>query len=131
MATTRKQIDAPPERVWAVLADPDNYAHWVDGSRDVRDADPSFPAQGASFHHTFAFGPIDLRDETEVVESDAPRRLVLHGWPRESIPSRGPPAPRGTTRAAGRTASRSGRGADDPGRRGSGARGELRERVVA
>ncbi len=78
MATTHKQIDAPPERVWAVLADADSYAHWVVGSRDVRDADASFPARGASFHHTFAFGPIDLRDETEVVESDAPRRLVLH-----------------------------------------------------
>lgn len=78
MATTHKQIDAPPERVWAVLADADNYAHWVVGSRDVRDADASFPARGASFHHTFAFGPLDLRDVTEVVESDAPRRLVLH-----------------------------------------------------
>ncbi len=78
MATTHKQIAAPPERVWAVLADPDNYAQWVVGSRDVRDADPTFPAEGASFGHTFAFGPIDLRDETEVVESDAPRRLVLH-----------------------------------------------------
>ena len=76
MSTARRQIDAPPERVWAVLADPDSYAHWVVGSRDTRSADPGFPAKGTSFHHTVAFGPIDLRDETEVVESDAPRRLV-------------------------------------------------------
>jgi len=78
MSTVRRQIDAPPERVWAVLSDADSYAHWVVGSRDTRDADPRFPAEGTSFHHTVAFGPIDLRDETEVVESDAPRRLVLH-----------------------------------------------------
>ncbi len=78
MSTTRRQIDAPPERVWAVLANPDSYAHWVVGSRDTRSADPRFPAEGTSFHHTVAFGPIDLKDETSVVESDAPRRLVLH-----------------------------------------------------
>lgn len=78
MATVHRQIDAPPERVWAVLADPDSYAHWVVGSRDTRGADPRFPAEGTSFHHTVAFGPIDLKDETEVVASDAPRRLVLH-----------------------------------------------------
>lgn len=78
MSTTRKQIAAPPEKVWAVLADPDNYAHWVVGSRDIRDADPAFPAEGTSFHHTLAFGPIDLKDTSKVVESDEPRRLVLH-----------------------------------------------------
>ncbi len=78
MSTSRRQIDVPPERVWAVLADPDSYAHWVVGSRDTRDADPRFPAEGTSFHHTVALGPIDLEDETEVVESDAPHRLVLH-----------------------------------------------------
>jgi uncharacterized protein YndB with AHSA1/START domain len=78
MSTTRKQIDAPPERVWAVLADADNYAHWVVGSRDIRDADPGFPAVGTRFHHTLAFGPLDLKDSSEVMESDEPRRLVLH-----------------------------------------------------
>lgn len=78
MSTTRTQIDASPERVWSILADPDNYARWVVGSRDVRDADPGFPAKGTSFHHTLGFGPIDLKDASEVVESDPPRRLVLH-----------------------------------------------------
>lgn len=78
MSTTRRQIGARPEKVWAVLADPDNYAHWVVGSRDIRDADPAFPAKGTAFHHTLAFGPIDLKDRSEVVESDEPHRLVLH-----------------------------------------------------
>lgn len=78
MSTTRRQINASPEDVWRVLAEPDNYAHWVVGSRDVRDADPSFPAEGTSFHHTLAFGPLNLKDHSSVVESDPPRRLVLH-----------------------------------------------------
>ncbi|MCW3011851.1 MAG: hypothetical protein JWO90_2255 [Solirubrobacterales bacterium] len=78
MSTTRKHIAAPPEKVWAILADPDNYAHWVVGSRDIRDADPGFPAVGTRFHHTLAFGPIDLKDSSEVVEAEEPRRLVLH-----------------------------------------------------
>ena len=78
MSTTQRQIAAPPEKVWAVLADADNYAHWVVGSRDIRDADPRFPAVGSSFQHTLAFGPIDLKDESEVMESEEPRRLVLH-----------------------------------------------------
>lgn len=78
MSKTRKQIAAPPERVWAVLADADNYAHWVVGCRDIRDADEGFPAKGTKFHHSLAFGPLDLKDHSAVVESDAPRRLVLH-----------------------------------------------------
>lgn len=78
MSVTEQHIAAPPAAVWAVLADPDNYAGWVVGSRDIRDADPGFPAVGTRFHHTLALGPIDLKDHSEVVESDAPHRLVLH-----------------------------------------------------
>ncbi len=78
MSTTQRRVDANPAAVWAVLADPDNYAHWVVGCRDVRDADPGFPAVGTSFHHSLAFGPLDLKDQSSVLEADEPRRLVLH-----------------------------------------------------
>ncbi len=78
MSKTEKQIAAPPERVWAILADADNYAHWVVGCRDIRDADPDFPAVSTRFHHTLALGPIDLKDSSEVMESEEPCRLVLH-----------------------------------------------------
>ena len=77
MSVTQKQIAAPPEAVWAVLADPDYYAGWVVGCRDIRDADAAWPAVGARFHHTLALGPIDLKDHSEVKESQAPHRLVL------------------------------------------------------
>jgi uncharacterized protein YndB with AHSA1/START domain len=64
-----------PSAVWAALADPRGYAYWVVGSKGVRDADPGFPAPGTRFHHTVGFGPLTLRDHTEVVEAE-PRRLL-------------------------------------------------------
>ena len=77
MATNRRFIPAPPETVWRVLADPRSYAHWVVGSKRVRDADPAWPAPGSRFHHTVGFGPFTIDDHTESVASDPPHRLEL------------------------------------------------------
>ena len=77
MSRSERAIAAPPEAVWAVLAEPDCYAYWVVGSRDVRAADPGFPAVGTRFHHTLAFGPFDLKDHSEVIHSEPPRFLEL------------------------------------------------------
>jgi uncharacterized protein YndB with AHSA1/START domain len=77
MARNERFIDAPPERVFAVLADGRAYAEWVVGSKRVRAVDPGFPAPGSRFHHTIGIGPLAVRDHTEVLESDPPRRLRL------------------------------------------------------
>jgi uncharacterized protein YndB with AHSA1/START domain len=77
VSRTERTIAAPPEDVWAVLAQPDNYAHWVVGSRDVRAADPGFPAAGTRFHHTLALGPFSLDDHSEVKRSEPPTYLEL------------------------------------------------------
>jgi uncharacterized protein YndB with AHSA1/START domain len=82
MARTEIDIDVPPERVWAVLADPRHYADWVVGAKDVRDADSAFPAPGTRFHHTVGFGPLTLKDHTEVIESTPPTHLLLHAKAR-------------------------------------------------
>ncbi len=82
MATTRRQMAVPPERVFAVLADPQNYADWVVGSDTIRDADPNWPALGTRFHHRVGAGPLKVNDHTEVIEVDPPRRLVLHARAR-------------------------------------------------
>jgi uncharacterized protein YndB with AHSA1/START domain len=77
MATNRKLIHAPPERVFDVLSDPDSYGHWVVGSSQIRDADPGFPGPGTRFHHTQgAFGK-GIKDSTRVLECRPARRLVL------------------------------------------------------
>jgi uncharacterized protein YndB with AHSA1/START domain len=75
-------VDAPAEHVFDVLADPSSYAYWVVGSRAVRDADDDWPDEGARFHHTVAFGPLTLRDHTQVEEVERPHRLVLRARTR-------------------------------------------------
>lgn len=82
MARNRRYIDAPPERVFAILADAARYADWVVGSQRVREADPDFPTPGARFHHSVGVWPFVVRDHTEVVESDPPRRLKLEAKAR-------------------------------------------------
>jgi uncharacterized protein YndB with AHSA1/START domain len=71
-----------PEAVWDVLADPASYAYWVVGSKGIRDADPDFPAPGTKFHHTVGIGPLTVRDHTEVLEAERPRRLRLRAKAR-------------------------------------------------
>jgi uncharacterized protein YndB with AHSA1/START domain len=77
MAVNEVYIDAPPETVFAVLADPASYARWVVGTQAVRDADPRFPAPGTRFHHRVGVPPLTVEDDSEVVASDPPRRLEL------------------------------------------------------
>jgi uncharacterized protein YndB with AHSA1/START domain len=77
MAKVTVTVDAPPEDVWAVLADADSYGEWVVGSDTVRDADAGFPAKGTRFHHRVGVGPLKTNDHTEVLEADPPFRLEL------------------------------------------------------
>jgi uncharacterized protein YndB with AHSA1/START domain len=70
-------IDAMPEAVWAVLADPHTFDAWVLGAQNVRDADDSWPAVGSKLHHSTGVGPLTVDDETQVEESVPPTRLVL------------------------------------------------------
>jgi uncharacterized protein YndB with AHSA1/START domain len=82
MAINEIHIDAPPERVFAVLADWRSYGDWVVGSRKIRGADPGFPAAGTRFHHQVGVGPLNLNDHTSVLEVDQPRKLTLRAKAR-------------------------------------------------
>lgn len=77
MAENEITIAAPRERVFEILADPGSYAEWVVGAARVRDADSTWPAPGAELHHSVGVEPVTLSDRTEVLECDAPARLVL------------------------------------------------------
>lgn len=83
----RRHVDAPPDAVWALLADPYSYRRWVAGTGAIRRADESWPAVGARLEHRF--GPLLLRsgDHTTVLESEPPHRLVLaaHARPYGSV----------------------------------------------
>jgi uncharacterized protein YndB with AHSA1/START domain len=82
VTTNQRHMPVAPEAVWDVLADPYQYAYWVVGSKEVRDADPGFPAPGTRFHHSVGIGPLTVRDHTEVVESAFPRLLRLRAKAR-------------------------------------------------
>jgi uncharacterized protein YndB with AHSA1/START domain len=70
-------VDAPPERVFQVLSDPDAYPQWVVGAKAIRGVEGRWPEPGAKFHHAVGFGPLTIRDHTESVASEPPNRLVL------------------------------------------------------
>jgi uncharacterized protein YndB with AHSA1/START domain len=77
MATNSTQIAASPDEVFAALANPENYGDWVVGSDTIRDADPTWPRVGSRFHHRIGFGLVKVSDHTEVLDVDAPHRLVM------------------------------------------------------
>jgi uncharacterized protein YndB with AHSA1/START domain len=77
MSVTETYVNAPPEAVFKVLSDPCGYAHWVVGASRTRKADRGFPKPGTKFHHTQGFFGIGVPDNTEVLESEPPRKLVL------------------------------------------------------
>lgn len=82
MARNEIAVDATPEQVFAVLADPYSYADWVVGAKTVRAADPAWPKPGALLHHKVGAGPVEVRDNTKVLESDRPHLLVLEARAR-------------------------------------------------
>jgi uncharacterized protein YndB with AHSA1/START domain len=82
MARTVRRIATTPERIFDVLSDPQSYAYWVVGSKDIRDADPDWPSPGSRIHHSVGFGPLTVKDHTSVEEIARPRRLQLRAKAR-------------------------------------------------
>ena len=82
MAVIETYIDAPPEKVFAVLSDPDSYGYWVVGSERIRGADPDWPAPGTRFHHSVGFGPFTIDDHTECRDVEEPRMIELRAKSR-------------------------------------------------
>lgn len=79
--TTR--VSAPPEAVFAVLSDGWNYASWVVGASNIRDADENWPAKGSRIRHSIGPWPLVIKDFTTVSAVDPPHLLVLEArmWP--------------------------------------------------
>jgi uncharacterized protein YndB with AHSA1/START domain len=75
--TVDERFDVPPERAYAVLSEPRRYAFWVTGAREVEDADGDWPEVGAEFRHRQGIWPLHVRDTTQVMSAEPPRRLEL------------------------------------------------------
>ena len=78
----------PPERAFALLSQPRRYASWVAGANAVEDADADWPAPGAEFRHKQGLGPLHVRDTTQVLAADPPRRLELEARVRPLLVAR-------------------------------------------
>jgi hypothetical protein len=70
-------VESSPADVWDILADGRNYGWWVVGSKEIRDVEPGFPAVGTKFHHKVGWGPLQVADHTQVLESEPRRHLKL------------------------------------------------------
>lgn len=83
MTTRTQHINATPETVWEVLADGWLYPLWVVGASRMRDVDETWPQVGSRLHHSVGSWPVLVDDDTEVMEVDPGRSLVLHAraWP--------------------------------------------------
>lgn len=77
MATVSAHLDVPVEAVASVLTDPRAYDGIVVGSRRIRWFDARWPDEGTNIHHTVGFGPVTVRDRTEVLRNDLPSALEL------------------------------------------------------
>ncbi len=101
MSTVARVVPTSPERVFAVLRDGWSYPLWVVGATHMRDVDPGWPAVGTKLHHSLGAWPLLSSDDTEVVEVEPDRRLVLEAraWPAGSarVTLTLTPHPEGTT----------------------------------
>jgi uncharacterized protein YndB with AHSA1/START domain len=77
MTVNAISIEAPPEDVFAVLADPERYVQWVVGTTDTGALDAEWPAPGSRLRYRIGVGPVAYSDVTEVVEVHPPSRVVL------------------------------------------------------
>ena len=77
MSINAIHIESPPEQVFDVLSDPYSYADWVVGTTEVISADDTWPEEGSRFSWRVGSPPLQTTGQTEVLERDPPRRLVL------------------------------------------------------
>jgi uncharacterized protein YndB with AHSA1/START domain len=83
VATVQRTVQAPPDRVFAVLADGWTYSDWVVGTVHIRDVDANWPQVGAKLHHKAGPWPLSLQDSSTVLEVAEGRRLKMNAglWP--------------------------------------------------
>ena len=72
-----RDIAAPRERVWEVLANGWTYSQWVVGNSRMRAVDDDWPAPGTRILHSIGVWPLVIDDETVVLSCVPQRELVL------------------------------------------------------
>jgi len=75
--TATREVAAPCERVWEVLAQGWTYTQWVVGNSRMRAVDSNWPEPGATIRHSIGIWPLVINDATVAEECDPPHKLVL------------------------------------------------------
>jgi len=70
-------VDAPPERVWAVVADPRNLPSWDRRIAEVRGVPPGGLGPGVEYTAEMRFVGVRATVRCRVVEWDPPRWAVI------------------------------------------------------
>lgn len=78
MALNHVKTPCSPDEVFEHLLDPHEYPEWLLGASRVRTVEDDWPSLGSAFHHTIGWGPFGVKDRSEIVAIDRPRRLELH-----------------------------------------------------
>lgn len=83
MAVIENVVDAPPDRVYAVLADGWTYGDWVVGISHVSRVEADWPSVGSALHYQVGAGLATLRATATVLSTDPPYELAFrpHLWP--------------------------------------------------
>ena len=78
MSFNARELPAPPEVVFATIADPTTYPSWLVGNSEIREVEPAWPMPGSKFHHRVGRWPASIADSTKVLELDPGRMLRLN-----------------------------------------------------
>jgi len=77
--TASIDIDAPPEKVWEVVMDPDCLERWVTIHRRLLRADKGPPRIGFEMDQAIHLRGVTVDVHWELVECEPPRRAVWEG----------------------------------------------------
>ncbi|MFE7712849.1 SRPBCC family protein [Streptomyces sp. NPDC057486] len=77
MAVRHRLIRKPPEDVWGVLSDAEQYGDWVVGTSEVELDEGRWPELGAALQYEIKIGPLTLHNRTVVRRSEPTAVLEL------------------------------------------------------
>ena len=81
MSTVRTtiEIEAPPDRVWETIMNPDRLADWVTIHRSVKDVSDNPLTRGSTMEQVLAMRGVSFHVHWKLVEVSAPHRAEWEG----------------------------------------------------
>jgi carbon monoxide dehydrogenase subunit G len=77
MAFRHRLVDRPPDTVWSLLADPEQYRSWVPGTVETSGRRGTWPEVGSELAYRVGVGRLTAEGRTVVRICEPPRQLEL------------------------------------------------------